>query len=158
MSKGSSHLFLGTSGAGQALIDEVVVFGEGIPSENTNGYIVGANPKCCNGVKAKIKIIRLRLEYNTYCLWLYDENGLLIDNANPPEWRDDWELTDAFMAVSNLYDTFFLNNENGFSYIGCPDEETACKLRELFSKALDILMKKNRGKYIIRNDVDLNNL
>lgn len=32
-----------------------------------------------------IKDIRLTLEYNTYCLWLYDENGEIIDNENPPE-------------------------------------------------------------------------
>ena len=48
-----------------------------------------------------IKKIRLMLEYNTYCIWLYDENGDIIDNDNPPEWDDDQELTDAFMAVSD---------------------------------------------------------
>ena len=28
------------------------------------------------------------LEYNTYCIWLYDENDEIIDN-DPPEWADD---------------------------------------------------------------------
>jgi hypothetical protein len=105
-----------------------------------------------------IKKIRLLLEYNTYCLWLYDENDEIIDNDNPPEWNDDQELTDAFMAVSDLYDTFFVDNDKEFSYIGCPDEETACRLKDLFSKAVAILMKKNNGKYIIQNDVDLGRL
>ena len=51
-----------------------------------------------------IKKIRLMLEYNTYCIWLYDENDEIIDNDNPPEWDDDETLTQAFMAVSDLYD------------------------------------------------------
>ena len=42
------------------------------------------------------------LEYNTYPVWLYNENYEIIDNDNPPEWENDEELTDAFMAVSNL--------------------------------------------------------
>lgn len=28
-----------------------------------------------------------------------------IDNDNPPEWDDNTELTEAFMAVSDIYDT-----------------------------------------------------
>jgi ABC-type glycerol-3-phosphate transport system substrate-binding protein len=105
-----------------------------------------------------IKKIRILLEYNTYCLWLYDENDEIIDNDNPPEWNDDEELTKAFMAVSDLYDSFFVDNPKEFAYIGCPDEATAKKLKELFNKAVSILTKKNNGKYIIQNDVSLDNI
>ena len=100
-----------------------------------------------------IKTIRIMLEYNTYCLWLYNENGEIIDNDNPPEWDDDPELTDAFMAVSDLYDTFFIDNKQEFRYVGCPNEETRLKLRELIENAIKILEQKNQGKYIIRNDI-----
>jgi len=105
-----------------------------------------------------IKKIRVMLEYNTYCLWLYNENDEIIDNDNPPEWDDDQELTDAFMAVSDLYDSFFIDNEKEFSYVGCPDEATAKTLRHLFSSAMTILEKKNAGTYIIQNDVSLDSL
>ncbi|MCF0123211.1 MAG: hypothetical protein HUJ67_03765 [Ruminiclostridium sp.] len=105
-----------------------------------------------------IKTIRLLLEYNTYCIWLYDEDDEIIDNDNPPEWDSDIELTNAFMAVSDLYDTFFVDNEKEFMFIGCPDMETAQKLKDLFVTALDILNKKNNGKYIIKNDVSFDNL
>ena len=54
-----------------------------------------------------IKKIRLLLEYNTYCVWLYDENDEIIDNDIPPEWNDDQELINAFMTVNDIYDTFF---------------------------------------------------
>ena len=50
-----------------------------------------------------VKKIRLLLEYNTYPIWLYDEDDEIIDNDNPPEWDDDQQLTDAFMEASNLW-------------------------------------------------------
>ena len=100
-----------------------------------------------------IKTIRLLLEYKTYCIWLYDENGEIIDNDNPPEWNDDQELNDAFMAISDLYDTFFLDTEEEFRYIGCPDEKTREQLRDCIDKAVELITVKNNGKYIIQNDI-----
>ncbi|MBQ6018054.1 MAG: hypothetical protein IJL19_09255 [Clostridiales bacterium] len=100
-----------------------------------------------------IKKIRLMLEYNTYCVWLYNEDGEIIDNDNPPEWNDDKDLTDAFMAVSDLYDTFFIDNEKEFKYVGCPNEKTRQELIALIDKAVDIITRKNNGKYVIQNDI-----
>lgn len=102
-----------------------------------------------------IKKLRLMLEYNTYCIWLYDENDQIIDNDNPPELSDDKELTDAFMAVSDLYDSFFIDNDKEFRYVGCPDAETRETLKELLNHAVEILTTKTNGKYIIQNDIDL---
>ncbi|MBQ3290982.1 MAG: hypothetical protein IJH43_01240 [Mogibacterium sp.] len=103
-----------------------------------------------------IKTIRLALEYNTYCVWLYDEDGFVIDNDNPPELADDEELTNAFMAVSDLYDSFFIDNDKEFRYVGCPDEETRETLKSLIDHAVEILTIKINGKYTIQNDIDLN--
>lgn len=105
-----------------------------------------------------IKKIRVMLEYNTYCLWLYNENNEIIDNDNPPEWENDQELTDAFMAVSDLYDSFFVDNKKEFRYVGCPDVVTADKLKFLFSKAMDLLIERNNGRYTIQNDVNINDI
>lgn len=105
-----------------------------------------------------IKTIRILLEYNTYCLWLYNEEDEVIDNDNPPEWDDDETLTKQFMAVSDLYDTFFIDTAKEFSYIGCPNEETKDSLKQLFTEAVTYLEKKNNGKYIIKNDVHLDTL
>lgn len=46
------------------------------------------------------------LEYNTYCLWLYNEDDEIINNDNPPEWDEDEKLTSLFYAVSDICDTF----------------------------------------------------
>lgn len=101
-----------------------------------------------------IKKIRLMLEYNTYCIWLYDENDDIIDNDNPPEWEHDNELTDAFMAVSDLYDSFFIDSDKEFRYVGCPDDATGTQLKNLIANAIDILKTKNNGKYLIQNDIN----
>lgn len=102
-----------------------------------------------------IKKIRLLLEYNTYCVWLYNENDEIIDNDNPPEWDDDQDLTSAFMAVSDIYDTFFVDNEKEFRYVGCDDERLLEKLRSAVITAVDLLHRKNNGKYTIVNDIAL---
>lgn len=102
-----------------------------------------------------IKTIRISLEYNTYCLWLYNEKDEIIDNNNPPEWDNDETLTQLFMSVSDLYDTFFIDTEKEFSYIGCPDEDTKIRLAKLLSEAVSYLEQKNNGKYIIENKVHL---
>ena len=102
-----------------------------------------------------IKKIRLMLEYNTYCVWLYNEKNEIIDNDNPPEWNDDNELTEAFMAVSCLYDTFFIDNKQEFRHIGCKDEKTMRQLKEAVSHAVKLLMDKNNGRYEIVNDIEL---
>lgn len=105
-----------------------------------------------------IKKIRLLLEYNTYCVWLYDENDEIIDNDNPPEWDDDQELTDAFMYVSDIYDAFFIDNEKEFRYIGCKSKETLCELENAIAKAVKIITAKNNGKYELVNDIEMPSL
>ena len=95
------------------------------------------------------------LEYNTYCVWLYDENDEIIDNDIPPEWNDDQELTNAFMTVNDIYDTFFINNEKEFCYIGCKSKETLCNLENAITRAVEMITIKNNGKYELINDIEL---
>ena len=95
------------------------------------------------------------LEYNTYPIWLYNENGEIIDNDNPPELNENKELTDAFMAVSDLYDTFFIDTNHEFRYVGCNDEKTLRQLKELIDKAVNLLESKTAGKYEIVNDINM---
>ena len=103
-----------------------------------------------------ISKIRLLLEYKTYPIWLYDEDGDVIDNDNPPEWDEDQRLTDAFMAVSDFYDTFFIDTKHEFRFVGSSDSADEAKLKSLVDRALEILYAKNNGKYIIQNDIRIN--
>jgi hypothetical protein len=80
----------------------------------------------------------------------------VIDNDNPPELVDDEDLTDAFMAVSDLYDSFFIDADKEFRYVGCPNEETRNRLKAQIQQAVDILTSKTNGKYVIQNDINMN--
>lgn len=104
------------------------------------------------------KIIKLclNLEYNTYCLWLYNESGEIIDNCNPPEWENDQELTDILMAISDLYDSFFVDTKRRFFYKGCSNYKTTTRLQALITKAEKMLICKNKNKYEIVNKMKLN--
>jgi hypothetical protein len=44
------------------------------------------------------------------------------------------------MAVSDLYDTFYIDNAKEFRYVGCPNEETRKELKDLIAKAVDLLL------------------
>ena len=74
--------------------------------------------------ESDVKENLLVLEYNPYCVWLHDENDEIIDNDNQPDRNDNQQLTDVFMAVGDLYDTFFIDNKHEFRCVGCPNDET----------------------------------
>lgn len=96
-----------------------------------------------------IKTIKVALEYKSYPIWLYDEVGLIIDNDNPPEWDGDVEFTNTFMRLSDLYDTFFIDNAMEFKYIGPQNLGELEEIKELSKNAISILKSKNQGKYSI---------
>ena len=100
-----------------------------------------------------IAYIRLLLDYGAYPVFLYDDEGCVIDTALPPEWQDDEELADAFDAVDELYRSLFIDNKREFSYIGPPNEETRQPFVSLVERAVALLEEKNVGKYLIRNDI-----
>ena len=118
------------------------------------GKIIGYN--FLNNENDKIIKLCLKLEYNTYCLWLCNESGEIIDNCNPPEWENDQELTDTLMAISALYDSFFVDTKRRFLYIGCSNHKTITRLQALITKAEKMLICKNKNKYEIVNKMKLN--
>lgn len=95
------------------------------------------------------------LEYKTFSIWLYNDNDEILDNDVPPEWLNDKELEDAFMAVSELYDTFFIDTPKEFSYIGPRSINDTLKLKNLAHTAMQLLYTKNNGKDIIQNDLEM---
>lgn len=53
---------------------------------------------------------------------------------------------------------FFVDTKKEFTYVGCSDAETKDRLRKAFADAMDYLEKKNSGKYLIQNDVDIDRM
>lgn len=100
-----------------------------------------------------VKLIRLLLEYGCYPVWLYDEEGGVIDTRLPDELRNDTELDAKLTELQERYEALFVNNEIEFSYIGfkSSDEETAFNTDML--NAIRELKEKLGGKYEIVDDI-----
>ncbi len=103
-----------------------------------------------------LKKIRLLLDYGCYPVWLYDENGDVIDTLLPEELRDDAELDAKFDDLQARYDALFIDNAHEFSFIGFKSAEE----REIFcfdwENTVNELVNKLNGKYPVQNDVSLN--
>ena len=102
-----------------------------------------------------IKYIRLLLEWGTYPVWLYDDEGGVIDTVLPEELQGDAELEAMFDDLQDRYDALFINDEHEFSYKGFDSQEE----KEQFLKDLNIVRDKFisacEGKYDIINDLVL---
>lgn len=103
----------------------------------------------------KIKYIRLLLEWGTYPVWLYDDEGGVIDTVLPEELQGNAELEAIFDDLQDRYNALFIADEHEFSYKGFASQEE----KELFLKDLNIARDKFisacEGKYDIINDLVL---
>ena len=69
-----------------------------------------------------IKKIRVVLDYGCYPVWLYDEDGDLIDTLLPEEIRSNVELDSKFDDLQSRYEALFINNSKEFSFVGFKNE------------------------------------
>ena len=105
-----------------------------------------------------LKRIRLLLDYGCYPVWLYDENGDIIDTLLPEELRDDIELDSKFDDLQARYDALFIDNAHEFSFIGFKCAEDRERFCSDWEKTVNELVAKLNGKYPIQNDVSLDNI
>lgn len=102
-----------------------------------------------------IKKIRVMLEYHCYPVWLYDEDGDIVDTLLPEELRDDKALDQRFDDLQSRYDALFIDNAHDFTYVGfTTDEQKQCFLAD-WDEAVAELEKKLNGKYPIVDDIGL---
>ncbi len=90
------------------------------------------------------------LEYHGWPLWRYGENGLVIDNCTPPEWKHDLELDETLQALQKAYDASFIdeNGKEDFYKSHMTDEERVA-FRALLKKAKESIERVNNGKHHI---------
>ena len=99
--------------------------------------------------------LRILLEYHSYPVWLYDEDGDVINTLLPEELRADHELDRKFDDLQARYDALFIDTAHEFSFIGFSTEAE----KELFLQDMDAavaeLVAKVGGRYPIINDIHL---
>lgn len=102
-----------------------------------------------------MKIIKIKLEYGCFPVWIYDENNKLLENDLPPYLIGDDVVDSIFVHIQETYDSLYLNDEKEFKYIGFKDEEKRIKFyKELFS-AIDLLKSKLNSEYIVVENLDI---
>lgn len=96
-----------------------------------------------------MKVIRIKLEYGCFPVWIYSENNELIENDLPVGLVGDTEIEPIFVHIQEIFDSLYLNDTKEFKYIGFRDQEQ----RELFEKelsaAINLLKSKLNEEYMI---------
>ena len=183
MSKSGSGYYSGTSGEGRALISEVQANGDKINPDDVveiakdesgiiiwleNGLLNGKpsgllhildahesdfNNKGISEVIIVVKKIRLILDYGCYPVWLYDENGSIVDTLLPEELRSDRELDSKFDDLQARYDALFIDNQHEFSFVGFNNADERDAFFRDWRDDYDELVEKTNGRYTIIDEI-----
>ena len=102
--------------------------------------------------------LRLMLDYHCYPVWLYDENGNVVDTLLPEELRSDTELDAKFDNLQLRFDALFIDNEQEFSFKGFKTEEEKQHFLKDWQSAVSDLRSKAAGKYEVVDDISLSSL
>lgn len=100
-----------------------------------------------------IKTLRIMLEYRCYPVWLYDEEGNIVDTLLPEDLRSDIELDSKFDDLQARYDALFINNAHEFDYIGFKTEEDKRAFFKDWECAVSELRRKVQDRYEIIDEI-----
>ena len=100
-----------------------------------------------------VKKIRLILDYGCYPVWLYDENGNIVDTLLPDELRSDRELDSKFDDFQAIYDSLFIDNQHEFSFVGFNNDDERDAFFRDWRDAYDELVEKTNGRYTIIDEI-----
>lgn len=103
-----------------------------------------------------MKTIKLFNDYGAYPIWIFNEDGELIDNDLPNEIKDFEEAKFLRDQITNEYMKLFVNNEIEFKYIGFKSKNDKENFIALTNKFENYLKKQVESKYIIINELNSN--
>ena len=95
------------------------------------------------------------LDYHCYPVWLYDENGDIVDTLLPDELRTDTALDAKFDDLQERFDALYIDNEHEFSFRGFQTKEEKERFLSDWQSAILELKEKTNGKYEIVDDIDV---
>lgn len=105
-----------------------------------------------------MKKIRLMLEYKSYPIWIYNEEGFIEDNVLPEEWKYSQELINLTDEIQAVFDSLFIDTVNEFKYVGFSDMEKRNSFINKLKNFEKIIFEINNKQFIIQNDIDISNL
>ncbi len=102
-----------------------------------------------------MKKIKIYLDYLCFPVWIYNDDGELINNDLPKELSKDKEVDDVFVEIQNIYNNLFLNSSTEFKYIGFSTELDRQKYLKMIDDAVNILKSKLDNLYVIEKKIDI---
>lgn len=102
-----------------------------------------------------MKVLRIKLEYGCFPVWIYNENNELVENDLPPYLIDDVEIAPTFVHIQEMFDSLYLNNEKEFRYIGFRDQEQRELLGKELLRAINLLKVKLNSGYTVDESFNL---
>ena len=102
-----------------------------------------------------MNIIRIKLEYGCFPVWIYSENNNLIENDLPPYLIGDDEIDPIFVHIQKIYDSLYINDSKEFIYIGFKDEEMKVTFGKELSNAIEVLKRKLNKEYTFEENPEM---
>ena len=102
-----------------------------------------------------MKTIKVQLEYKCYPVWLYGDEGLVEDNALPPDVADDGELDQKLRSVQKRFDATYVDTATEFFNKGFESPEDEAAFRDDLKDAIAELVEKCGDDYVLEVDSDL---
>ena len=101
-----------------------------------------------------ITTLKIILDYRCYPVWLYDENGFIIDTLLPDELKKNIKLDRKFDDLQARYDALFIDNGKEFSYVGFESALQKTQFLKDWASAVSELKAKTNGKYVVIDEID----
>lgn len=105
-----------------------------------------------------MKKLKIALEYKAFPIWVYDENGIFLDNDSPELLLKDKKLDDKLVNLQATYDALFIENSIEFGYKGFQSQDEKSKFEEDIREIIEIIAKDVKGKYEVENKIDMKKL
>lgn len=102
-----------------------------------------------------MKQIRLLLDYKCYPMWIYDEDGDLIDNNLVEELRNEKEIDEMLIDIQKFYESLFVDDAVTLEYKGFATVSERTVFIKKIENVLNSIKKKVGEEYLIINDINI---
>ncbi len=99
-----------------------------------------------------MKTIKINLEYKCYPIWLYDENGELLNNSIPHELARETDIIHSLDSIQNLFNQLFDETEIEFRFKGFSDDHERDQFNLLVNETVAVIESKIGSVYKIVNN------
>ncbi len=99
--------------------------------------------------------IKIFFEYQCFPMWVYNENGELVDNDLVAELKNDIEIDNMFVEIQNIYDGLYEDDAINFEFKGFTNELEKRVFIQTVENLVSLVREKVGHKYLIENKLNI---